>query len=282
MLGRSPQCNLVIGDPGVSRCHAMIRKQEDGFWFFDLGSFNGSYLNGSRVTASRKLVTGDVLAFAGFQVRFEQERSDSDLGDEGDFGVSTVALIRSTPVIMLVSDVKGFTSLSEKIPLDDLAQIIGGWYASCETIMAKHGATVDKFIGDCVLSYWTEVGPDQRMAALRAARDMMDACASTFESRRDLFKEVDADFASGLALHLGEVAYGGMSQGEFTLLGDPVNLTFRMESLTRDVGHSVVTSGDFLRDWPEGRHFCKNLGTHLIKGRSQGTEIWAVETFPLD
>ncbi len=77
------------------------------------------------------------------------------------------------------------------------------------------------------------------------------------------------------------MAYGGLSQGEFTLLGDPVNLTFRMESLTRDVGHSVVTSGDFLRDWPEGRHFCKNLGTHLIKGRSQGTEILGSGNVPV-
>ncbi|MCB1076625.1 MAG: FHA domain-containing protein, partial [Verrucomicrobiae bacterium] len=73
MLGRSAECNVVIHDPRVSRRHAMIRRQDDGYWFFDLGSFNGSYLNGSRVTAARKLVPGDVLDFADNQFRFEQE-----------------------------------------------------------------------------------------------------------------------------------------------------------------------------------------------------------------
>ncbi len=281
MLGRSPECNVLIADPRVSRRHAMIRKQEDGFWFFDLGSFNGSYLNGSRVTAARKLVNGDVLEFAEIQLRFEQEGDGAEKGDD-DFGASTIALIRSKPVIMLVSDVKGFTMLSENIPPDDLAQIIGGWYANCELIMSKYGATVDKFIGDCVLAYWTEVGPDQRRAAMCAARDLMKACDDIYAERRELFDEAGVAFGAGLALHLGKVAYGGMSQGEFTLLGDPVNLTFRLESLTRQLGHSVVASGDFVRDWKEARNYCKNLGMHTIKGRSQGTEIWAVESFPED
>ncbi|NNE90365.1 MAG: FHA domain-containing protein [Verrucomicrobiales bacterium] len=282
MLGRSGECNVVIADPRVSRRHAMIRKQDDGFWFFDLGSFNGTYLNGSRVTAARKLNQGDVLDIAGNQLEFQQEGAalSGDNFDEDDFGASTIALIRSTPLIMLVSDVKGFTSLSEKLPPDDLAQIIGGWYASCEMVMAEHGATVDKFIGDCVLAYWTEVGPNQRLAALKAARDLVQACEDTYHSRRDLFESHDVSFEAGLALHIGKVAYGGMSQGEFTLLGDPVNLTFRLETLTRELGCGVVTSGDFVNDWPEGKDYCENLGVHQVKGRAQGTEVWAVRSFP--
>ena len=55
IIGRSPECQVLIEDPRVSRRHAMIRKQDGGFYLFDLGSFNGSYLNGSRVTATRQL-----------------------------------------------------------------------------------------------------------------------------------------------------------------------------------------------------------------------------------
>ena len=280
MLGRSQECNVVIPDPRASRRHAMIRRQDDGYWFFDLGSFNGSYLNGSRVTAARKLAPGDLLDFADNHFRFEQEGGAFDGNEGADLGGSTIALIRSTPVIMLVSDIQGFTSLSEKLAPDDLAQIIGGWYGDCETIMARHGATVDKFIGDCVLAYWTQVTPEARLSALRAAGEMIEACAATQESRSELFASIGQEFSAGVALHIGKVAYGGMSQREFTLVGDPVNLTFRLEGLTRALGQQVIVSGDFIRDWPEGRQFCEGMGVHQVKGRAQPVEVWKVVKVP--
>ena len=64
IIGRSPECQIIVEDPRVSRRHAMIRKQDGGFYLFDLGSFNGIYLNGSRVTAARQLRHGDTLSFA--------------------------------------------------------------------------------------------------------------------------------------------------------------------------------------------------------------------------
>ena len=47
VLGRSADASIQVPDPSISRRHAMIRQQSDGFYFFDLGSFNGSYLNGT-------------------------------------------------------------------------------------------------------------------------------------------------------------------------------------------------------------------------------------------
>jgi len=282
MLGRSPEANVQIIDPRASRRHAMIRKQEDGFWFFDLGSFNGSYLNGARVTASRKLATGDALEIADTNFRFEQEGGGFEVGEEDEFGSSTIALIRSTPVIMLVSDIEGFTSLSESLPPDDLAQTIGAWYASCEEIISRYGGTVDKFLGDSVLAYWTEVSDATRLAALKAARDLMESCHQIYEDHKDRFDEIGREFRAGLAMHVGKVAYGGMSQGEFTLVGDPVNLTFRLETLTRELGQPALVSGDFIRDWPQGRDFCESLGVHQVKGRAQPVEVWMIQEFPGD
>ena len=279
ILGRSPESQVLIPDPRVSRRHAMIRKQDDGFWFYDLGSFNGTYLNGARVTATRKLNHGDVIDFAENHYRFEQEGGAFD-GDLDDLGGSTVALIRSTPVIILVSDIEGFTTLSEKMDADDLAQVIGGWYGSCEEIMASHGATLDKFIGDCVLAYWTDVSGENRLRALSAVRDLLNMCQQTYADRQELFDSLGLTFNAGAALHVGKVAYGGMSQGEFTLVGDPVNLTFRMETLTRTIGNRVLASADMLNGWPEGNQFFENLGTHQVKGRAQPVEIFGATQFP--
>lgn len=278
-MGRSAECNVMIPDPRVSRRHAMIRKQDGGFHIFDLGSFNGSYLNGVRVTAARQLESGDIINLADHEFRFDQEGGDATQKIE-DIGGSTIALIRATPVIILVSDIKSFASLCEKISPDDLAQIIGSWYADCEAILAKHGATVDKFIGDCVLAYWTEVSPKTLMASVHAARELFASCEKIQTEKSDVFDEVGSKFESGLALHTGKVAYGGMSQGEFTLVGDPVNLTFRIEALTRDLGHNTLVSADFVKGCPELRDHCENLGVHKVKGRAQGVEIFALTSFP--
>jgi adenylate cyclase len=72
-----------------------------------------------------------------------------------------------------------------------------------------------------------------------------------------------------------------MSQGECTLVGDPVNLTFRLESLTRELGKNVLLSGDFVRELPEVRACCKNHGVHRVKGRAKGVEVFSVNEFPL-
>lgn len=279
IVGRSAECQVIVADPRVSRRHAMIRKQDGGFYLFDLGSFNGSYLNGSRVTAARKLKTGDVIGLADHEFQFSQvgETEDANLDT---LGGSTIALIRSTPVIILVSDIMGFTALSESVEADALAQIMGSWYSDCEQILAREGGTVDKFIGDCVLAYWTKVDEESVSASIRAAQELLESCDRITHNHPDVFEGTDLEFSIGVALHTGKVAYGGMSQGEFTLVGDPVNLTFRLESLTRELNQNVLLSGDFARLIPGRNRLTRNLGVHKVKGRAQGVEVVALTSFP--
>lgn len=259
----------------------MIRHQDDGFWFYDLGSFNGSLLNGTRVTTTLKLKDGDTLELADHTYRFEQsggtEPQDKDL-----IGSATIALIRSMKVIIIVSDIKGFTGLSENLPPDELARTIGQWYGDCDQILTKHGATVDKFIGDSVLAYWTSTGPDQRLAALRASRDLLESCNKIYEDHREIFDEIQQEFSAGVAIHSGEVAYGGMSQSEFTLVGDTVNLTFRLESLTRILDESVLASSSIFENWPEGDEYKKDLGPQKVKGRAKPVDVCAITSYPQD
>lgn len=280
ILGRNAECQLHIDDPRVSRRHAMIRHQDNGFWFYDLGSFNGCLLNGNRVTTTIKLNNGDMLELADHIYRFEEEVDASSEQNEELLGNATIALIRSTQVIILVSDIKGFTGLSENMPPDELARTIGQWYRDCDQLLTRHGATVDKFIGDSVLAYWTSTGPAQRLAALKASRDLLEACQRIHTGHRDILDQIHQDFSAGVALHLGEVAYGGMSQSEFTLIGDPVNLTFRLENLTRTLDRSALASSAFFKDWPEGEPYFEKLGPHKVKGRAQLVEVCAVTSFP--
>jgi len=280
IIGRSPESQVVVPDAQVSRRHAMIRFQDGGFYLFDLGSFNGSYLSGSRVTTARQLQNGDLIRFADNEFEFRAAEATKPIIDFNTLGGSTIAMIRSMPVIILVSDVIGFTSLSEDLPPSDLAQLMGRWYGDCETILTEEGGTVDKFIGDSVLAYWTKVDRESLLASLRAAKRLLATCDRAHEERPDLFENTGRRFKVGVALHTGKVAYGGMSQGEFTLVGDPVNLAFRIESLTRSLGYDCLLSGEFLRALPEAREWSRGLGVHTVRGRAQAAEVFGLLRFP--
>jgi adenylate cyclase len=276
IIGRSSESQIMVNDRRVSRRHAMIRKQNGSFYIFDLGSFNGSYLNGTRITAARQLNNGDTLTFAEHEFEFEHE-GVQDLGLREE---DTIAMIRSTPVVILVSDVIGFTLLSEEMDAGSVAQIIGRWYSNCEETITKEGGTVDKFIGDSVLAYWTKVDQNTLLAAMRTAKALKAITEKIGRENFEILEKTKQKFQIGTALHTGKVAYGGMSQGEFTLLGDPVNLAFRLESLTRDLPYEVLMSGAFARSLPSPQEFGVTLGVQKVKGRSQGVEIFGVTSFP--
>lgn len=69
-IGRLPECDVVLGDPNVSRRHAEIRRQGTGFIVLDLGSTNGTRVNGAGVK-ERRLVDGDEITVGGTKIRFE-------------------------------------------------------------------------------------------------------------------------------------------------------------------------------------------------------------------
>ena len=173
------------------------------------------------------------------------------------------------PMLILVSDIKGFTRLSEVLPPDELAQAIGSWYSYCDQVLTEHGAAIDKFIGDAVLAYWTDVTPNARQWALSAARYLRESCSLIQEEMKWTFERFDAEFSSGVALHMGEVSWGQLGQGGLTMLGDAVNTTFRIQALTRQRLHERVEGRNETCAFP--RHPCvegqRKLRGHLFRGK---------------
>jgi len=69
VLGRSRECELRVADPNVSRRHAEIRQEDDAYWIFDLGSMNGTLVNGKRVDRER-LDDGDRITLGSTEIVF--------------------------------------------------------------------------------------------------------------------------------------------------------------------------------------------------------------------
>jgi adenylate cyclase len=283
ILGRNPDSTICLPDARVSRRHAMIRRQDEGtWWFYDLGSFNGSYLNDRRVTTTCPLNDGDVVRICDFEYRFDIRPTGSTGGLVGS-GESALADVSQTSMIIFVSDIKGFTRLSEILPPDHLAQAIGTWYGEVERILGGYGAKIDKFIGDAVLAYWTDISPEARADAMTAAHRLRQATHGIHDAMRNVFESVDSAFSCGVALHIGEVTYGTLNPGTLTMLGDAVNTTFRIQSLTRLLGRDMLASDEFFESWPSwptGRSYCQNVGVHELKGRSLPVELWSMDTSP--
>ncbi|MGI8604355.1 MAG: FHA domain-containing protein [Verrucomicrobiales bacterium] len=285
IFGRNTDSTICLPDVRVSRRHAMIRKQDENqWWFYDLGSYNGSYLNGRRVTTTCPLQPGDVVRICDFSFRFDWlttgKTANVPILLNGQAQELTLA-----PMIILVSDIKGFTRLSELLPPEDLAQAIGTWYGACEQILSAHGAAIDKFIGDAVLAYWTDVSEAARAWALNAAKALRQATNDIHDSMRLTFDAAQSEFACGVALHLGEVSHGILSPGTLTMLGDAVNTTFRIQSLTRSLGSDILASGNFFEEappWLQGKGYCHPLGTHDLRGRSNSIDLFSVESCPAD
>src|SRR5438270_12340 len=96
-LGRSASCELVLADAKVSRQHALVQCQnEREFWLIDLGSANGTYLNGKRVRHPGRLSDGDAISIAGFTFTFRAPKA-AERGREATATDATIHEIRHQP-----------------------------------------------------------------------------------------------------------------------------------------------------------------------------------------
>jgi len=278
-IGRSRNSLVPVNDPRASRRHAMIRFQDQGFWFFDLGSRNGSYLNGKRVTTAQLLNDGDLIVIGICELRFEGSRpGESDARES--FSGQTMVGLQTREAIIFVCDILGFTTLSERLNPDLLAPIIGSWYSKIGLMLDDYGASLDKFIGDCALAYWLDTSPGSREDALRALRAAERIAAEVQKEHFQSLACAGLSFRTGAAVHLGPVVYGAISEGASTLLGDAVNISFRLEALTRELDKSSLASGDFFTGWEAGKKWCSPCGSRSLRGRAGPVEVYSVEGAP--
>jgi adenylate cyclase len=132
-------------------------------------------------------------------------------------------------VTVLVSDVRGFTALSEGMEPDDVVRMLNDMFGAFVPIIFKHDGTVDKYVGDAVLAVFGSPEPDDRQAekAVRAGLEMQEAVRSLEAewARRGLPAcRVGIGINSGEALH-GFI--GTPERMEYTVIGDVVNRAAR-------------------------------------------------------
>jgi adenylate cyclase len=157
-------------------------------------------------------------------------------------------------VTMLMADLRGFTSISERLPAEDVVAMLNIYLETMTEIIQKYQGTIDEFIGDAILVIFGApiLRPDDPRRAVACAVEMQLAMTSVNErNRRAGYPEV----ALGVGINTGEVVVGNIGSEKrikYAVVGRAVNLTARIESYT--VGGQIFISestldecGDILR-----------------------------------
>ncbi|GGB34224.1 hypothetical protein GCM10011316_02900 [Roseibium aquae] len=173
-------------------------------------------------------------------------------------------------VTYIFTDLEGFTSLSEKLPPDQVADILNGYLDAVCDVVFKHGATLDKLIGDAVVCFLgaPEDNPKQAETAVALALEL-DATAEQY--RASLQKRGVRLGVTRIGVHSGEAVIGNFGGGRFfdyTGVGDTVNTAARLEGANKYLGSRICVSEAVASACPN-RAF-RPLGDLVLKGRSQG------------
>jgi adenylate cyclase len=243
-IGRGSDNTFVIHDATLSRRHAVIQQMQGGeFYFIDMGSRNGSSINGRRVTIPLELHDGDALSLGETLLTFHstvtaQVREES----QPHFADATVAMYSRNLITVLVVDIRDFTPLAQQLDEAILAQTIGTWFREAGTIVRRHGCSGDKYIGDAVMAVWshpTEKPKTDEMFRILQALAEIQTFTSSLHKQFDL----PAPIRIGAGINTGLSTMGnsgGQDSPDFSPLGESVNAAFRLETATKKSGMDVA------------------------------------------
>ena len=240
-------------DDKVSRRHAVIHAQDvDEFWLVDLGSSNGTYLNGRRVAQPSRLWDQDKIEIGPSRLVFRQPQAARVSTPEQTDFEKTLHEIKSSDCWLLVADIQSSTQLSRKLSPDELPVVTGHWFDNCKRIIDASGGNIDKYLGDGFLAYWH----GEEKAAPQVARALAD------------LKKIQesAQLAFRFVLHYGRVFTGGLTaSGVERLFGADINFIFRMERLASQLGESRLLS-ETAHDRIKSNLPAREAGQHAMSG----------------
>jgi adenylate cyclase len=175
---------------------------------------------------------------------------------------------------VLFSDVRGFTTISEGMGPKQLTQLMNALLTPMTRVIHKNRGTIDKYMGDAIMSFWGAPLADNEHArhALYAAMEMMDE-----------LKIMQADFRQrgwpevniGIGLNTGNMNVGNMGSEfrmAYTVLGDAVNLGSRLEGLTKEYGVNIIVSESTKAEIPE--FLFRDLDLVRVKGKQEPVAIF--------
>ncbi|OAM51748.1 hypothetical protein A7981_09780 [Methylovorus sp. MM2] len=187
---------------------------------------------------------------------------------------------KSSEITVLFSDIRGFTTMSEHSTPEQIVAFLNTYFGAQSEAIFAHEGTLDKYIGDAIMAFWGApvTQSDHALKAVAGALDMSE--------RLDVFKqehgEIAKDIEIGIGVHSGQAVVGFIgseNRQDYTAIGDTVNLSSRIEGLTKGIARVLVSQET--RDLclqQSGSVHCPfefiDCGSHEVKGRAQPVRLF--------
>lgn len=185
-----------------------------------------------------------------------------------------------TKAVIFFSDIRGFTSYSEKRSPEKVVENLNKYFSAMVEIILRNHGIVDKFIGDAIMAVWgapQSSGRDSHYA-VKAALEMREALVVL---NNDFIKAGEEPLRIGMGLHEGEVisgTIGSKDRMEFTVMGDAANTSSRIESVTKAFGTDLLISETLMRS-VRSEFIVEQAGDVEAKGKSEALKLYFVHGY---
>lgn len=183
---------------------------------------------------------------------------------------------------IMFCDVRGFTSISEalKDTPEKLTEIINILLTNLSKDILDCNGTIDKYMGDCIMAFWNAPLDDEKHASnsVEAARRMMETITTVNESVKSDFN-LEFDLKIGIGIGTGYCVVGNMGSDQrfdYTVLGDIVNLSSRLEGQSKSYGITTVISSYTVEEVDDHRDNIIELDMIKVKGKVEPEVIYGL------
>lgn len=199
-----------------------------------------------------------------------------DLVDKLTSGAGSVELGGTKrEVTILFSDIRGYTSLTEKLGPNEIVEMLNEYFSHMVDAIFKFDGVLDKFIGDAIMAVFGAPVPlpDHALRSVKAALEMKQALAGFNETR---IANGKVPIQIGIGISTGEVLCGNIGSNkrmEYTAIGDGVNLSSRLESATK-LYRAMTLLSEFTYDQVKDHVFTRELDFIRVKGKQKPVRIY--------
>ncbi len=183
--------------------------------------------------------------------------------------------------VVLFTDIRGFTSLTEKLPPEQLITILNGFLGVMTRAIETYGGFVDKFIGDSIMAVFSLPEPrikgpgNDSESAVLASLLMIEELK---RFNRNLPKDIPG-FKIGIGLHSGLITsglIGSPQKRSYTVIGDVANTASRLEGMTKMLGAEILVSSSVCERFSRKDFIVRPLGRFCPKGRVNYVDVFDI------
>ena len=268
---------IVIPDPVISSRHCAITQAENGRFFIRDLSLNGTKVDGKRLVPNLEfaLLPGQTVQVGDHGLTlWAAESEEATMSGTAEHTMLSTGL---ASVTVLVGDIRGYTTLSQVASSADVHRAVRSVFSELEAVVMRHGGTLKEYQGDAIFAFWEEK-PDA------PGQHAIDACAAALALRSEILALAqdpktwlfpDFPLEMDWALASGSVMISSMGRGRPTglsMIGDAVNLAFRLEKLIEDQAPTIITCQTTFARACERFDFT-DFGPVTVKGRTGSEQV---------